>query len=69
MKLKKYPYSIIRYGKKLHSGTQEGSNMEEALESVKNRFKITEESNGSFYTNRLDGKTVSVAIFGAIKLD
>ena len=67
--MKTYPYKIFRYGKTLHGGTEKGLNMDDALEKLKNRFKITEESNGSFYANRLDGKSVSVAMFGAIKLD
>jgi len=66
--MKTYPYKIFQYGKVLHGGTQKGSSMESALESIKTRFKITSESNGCFEQNKLDGKTVSVAIFGAVKI-
>ena len=68
MKTNKYPYNIIRNGEKIKGGTQEGFSMENALETLKTRFKIETKSNGFFMKNYLDGKPVSIAMFGAVEL-
>jgi hypothetical protein len=64
--MKIYPYVIIRNSKKIKSGAQKAYTMEDALDMVKNRFKITREDTGTTTCNHFEGKPVSIAIFEEI---